>query len=91
MPKYKSKFNIVLQKEFPFLKSVADSESDCWCTLCNTKICIASGGKADINKHLKVDKHVKGARKVQGSQAIDGFMAQSPDVMQLVISEDQML
>jgi hypothetical protein len=83
MPKNITKFNVALQKEFPFLKVVAESESDAFCGLCNSKFSVADGGRTRINHHISSQKHIKAAKTVKSNQPMSAFLATNPAQIQL--------
>lgn len=83
MPKTYSKFNPAMQSEFPFLKCVAESESEVLCKLCDSKFSVADGGRTRINAHIGTQKHIKGAKIVGSSQSMKTFLASNQSSMQL--------
>lgn len=68
MPRFYSKFNASMQKEFPFLKLAAGSESVVLCALCDGKFSVENGGRARIKEHIKAQKHCKSTSKVNTNQ-----------------------
>ena len=64
MPKNFSKFNVSMQNEFRFMKTVAGSESELLCTLCDGKFSVGDGGRIHINAHIKIQKLIKASKIV---------------------------
>lgn len=83
MPKTYSKFNVSMQKEFQFLKTVTGRDSEVLCSLCDGRFSVADGGRARINDHIKSQKHIKGSKIVNSNQSISAFLADDPFTMQL--------
>ena len=69
MPKRKSKFNLDMQSEFPFIKkarSDKQDDSEVRCDKCGSQFSVAHSGRGDIVKHLNTDRH-KNALKSSAS------------------------
>lgn len=82
MPKRPTKFNAALRLEFPFLKVVANSEKDVFCTLCSCKFSVSDGGRSQINTHIKSAKHVKNAKTVSSNQTLSKFVVGDSKALQ---------
>lgn len=87
MAKYKSKFNLSMQKDYPFLKPKSGSENELLCTLCDSTFSIAARGRAAIKDHLTTSRHTKAANIVQSNRSLDGMLSSSPAVMALQAKE----
>lgn len=72
MPKYKCKFTLALQKEFPFLKLKVGTESEVSCEICCSQIKIANSGRKDIKAHIKTAKHLKAL--VRSNRTLDSVV-----------------
>lgn len=58
--KRKCKFNINLRAKYPFLEETK-IKGTLICKCCGAKIKIESGGKSDIDRHVKSKKHQNAA------------------------------
>lgn len=83
MPKNYTKFSPALQKEYPFLKTVAASESEVFCTICDGKFSIADGGRTRIKDHTNTKKHINGLKIVKSNQTMNTFLVSDPTKMVL--------
>jgi hypothetical protein len=81
-PKSYTKFNVAMQNEFKFLKTVPGSESMVLCTLCDSKFSVADGGRTRIKDNTKTKKHIK-SLEVKRNQSISAFLAVDLLTMQL--------
>ena len=48
-----------------------------FCTVCKTDICIAGGGKTDVDRHLKTAKHINTLSQMQVQPFLSMFMSDS--------------
>lgn len=88
-PKRKCKFTDELKQEFSFLKQ-AKLESFVFCTKCLNEFSLASGGRADIRRHLSSDKHKKMIAAAASSSTIGSFFHKEtagPKELQVAASE----
>ena len=46
-------------------------------TVCKADICIAGGGKTDVDRHLKTAKHINTLSQVQVQPSLSTFMSDS--------------
>ena len=46
-----------------------------FCAICNTNICVAGGGKTEVDRHLKTSKHIHMLRQKQAQPSLSTFMA----------------
>jgi hypothetical protein len=83
MPKPYTKFNVAMQNEFKFLKTVPGSESMVLCTLCDSKFSVADGEITHIKDHTDTKKHIKSLEVVKSNQSINAFLAVDPLKMQI--------
>lgn len=90
MPKYKTKFNPALAKEFPFLKLQAESEHEVACTICDARFSVATSGKRDIQKHIDSAKHLKGLQKVRHTPSMTSFLTSNDDTAQLKLQAQEL-
>lgn len=74
MPKYDCKFNLALQKEFPFLKLKTGSESEVVCSICSSSFKVSFRGRTDAVSHINTAKHLKAAKAVGKNQTLDNMM-----------------
>lgn len=70
MPKGTCKFTEKLREQYPYLKTTK-SDSDVECRKCRANFSIASGGIADIARHLKTAKHQSAINAASSSQSLD--------------------
>lgn len=61
-----------LKEIYPFLETTK-SESEVYCKTCKATFSIASGGDADIKRHVKVGRHQAALTAASSSQKIDNF------------------
>lgn len=87
MPKYLTKFNPALQKEFPFLQRVRESETEVLCSLCNAKFSVAREGRGAIQKHIARQKHIKAAGAISSNKPMTDFLSADFAVMELARKE----
>lgn len=87
MPPAKTKFGVVLQKQFPFLEAVKDAPGSVKYQHCSSIFSIENGGKSDIVRHLETGKHKKGAAKVVGSRPISEVFNETPASLVLASKE----
>ena len=71
-PKRNCKFTDELKKNFPFLKQ-AKLEEYVFCTKCLNEFSLASGGNADIKRHISSDRHRRMANAASSSSTIGTF------------------
>lgn len=77
--KGKCVFNDRLKKSYPFLETNT-SDSDLRCKQCKGTFSIASGGKADIDRHVKTGKHQEALTAASSSKKIDTIFSSSFDL-----------
>lgn len=70
--KGKSVSNVKLREKYPFLEATT-SESDVLCRKCRGNFSIASGGNADIVRHLKTAKHMDALKAASTSHSLTSF------------------
>ena len=46
-----------------------------FCTVCKADICVAGGGKTEVDRHLKIIKHINMLSQMQVQPSISTFMA----------------
>lgn len=81
MPKtarVKNTFNANLRAKYPFLEKTK-SESDVLCRKCRGTFSIASGGNADIVRHIKTKKHQDADNAASTSQSITSHFQSTLD------------
>lgn len=76
--KRKTTWNNKYSLEFGFIKPVTGDESRAYCTVCISSFSIASGGKSDINIHIKTKKHQDAINAGSSSKKVDSFF-KSPE------------
>lgn len=76
--KGKCVLNATLKEKYPFLET-AKSNSDIFCRKCKGNFSIASGGNADIMRHLKTKKHIEALAAASSSQPIVNFFTPTFD------------
>ena len=59
------------------LKARRSGATYAFCTVCKTDICIAGGGKTDVDRHLKTAKHINTLRQMQVQPSLSTFMSDS--------------
>lgn len=77
MPKYASKFNVALKKEYPFLKCKSGSESEVTCEICSSSLNISVRGRGDIAVHIKTAKYLKALETIRSNQTLDKMLVKS--------------
>lgn len=77
MPKYESKFNTALRKEFPFLKLKSGSENEVSCSICSSVFKVSARGRGDIVVHVNTQKHQKAAQTFHSNRTIDQMLQNS--------------
>lgn len=77
-PKVKSVLNAKLREKYPFIEATI-SESDVLCKKCNGRFSIASGGNADIVRHLKTGKHIDAMNAASTSHSLTSFFQSTLD------------
>lgn len=70
--KGKCVFNSDLKEKYLFLETTK-SESIVQCKKCKSEFSIASGGNADIVRHLKTDRHSLALKAASSNKPIQGF------------------
>lgn len=78
MPKGTCKFTDKIREQYPYLKTTK-SDSDVQCGKCNGNFSIASGGIADIARHLKTGKHQAAISAASSSQSLTTLFKPSFD------------
>lgn len=81
MPKInkgKSKLNATLRVKYPYLETTT-SESDVLCKKCRGTFSIASGGNADIVRHLKTAKHIAAMSSAATSHSVTEYFQSTLD------------
>lgn len=73
MGKRKCTFNDKLAKTYPFIKK-AKLEGRVECNKCKSEFSIASGGKIDIEQHIKTEKHSNVVAAASSSNTLDKFL-----------------
>ena len=48
-----------------------------FCTVCNTDICVAGGGKTDVDRHLKTAKHTNVLSQMETQPTLSAFITDS--------------
>lgn len=76
--KGKCKLNEILRKKYPFIEETK-VESIVYCKKCNKKFSIASGGNADINRHVQSKVHRDATIASASSQSITSHFASTLD------------
>jgi ribosomal protein S27E len=79
----KNKFQKIHRTNSKFLKTVPGSESMVLCTLCDSILSVADGGRTRINDHTNTKKHIKSLEVVNSNQSISTLLAVDPLTMQL--------
>lgn len=72
MPKVtkgRSVFTEKHQKEYPYIRSTAESDK-VLCTICNSSFSVASGGKADIDRHIGREKHIAASKSQASTSSV---------------------
>lgn len=78
------KLNDVLRSKYPFIED-AKVDSVVLCKKCNGKFSIASGGNADIARHLNSKKHKDAVAAVSSSQSITSHFPSTLDTQTAAI------
>lgn len=78
MPKGACKFTEKLREQYPYLKTTT-SDSDVECGKCRGRFSIASGGIADIARHIKSSKHQKALSAASSSQSLNTYFKSNLD------------
>lgn len=76
--KGKCVLNKSLREKYPYLE-VTFSESDVFCKKCRGTFSIASGGNADIARHLRTDKHKAAVKAAASSHSVTTFFHSTLD------------
>lgn len=76
--KDKSVLTANLREKYPFLGATT-SESDVSCKKCRGRFSIASGGNADIVRHLKTTKHIDAMNAASTSHSLTSFFQSTLD------------
>lgn len=72
-------FNEKLKEKYPFLET-NKSDSELRCKQCKGIFSIASGGNADIQRHLKTGKHLSAMSAASTSKKIDSIFSSTFDL-----------
>lgn len=78
LPRRKCVFNDELKRKYPFLRNTK-SESDVYCSVCNSDFSIANAGKSDIERHIQKDKHVKANNASANSRSVSVYYSSKID------------
>lgn len=73
MPKGKSKWSDIIQKQHPYLRK-GNTDSTAFCTKCICHFSIASGGNCDVERHIKTEKHLRNERAAACSSITRHFL-----------------
>lgn len=76
--KGKCVLNAKLKEKYPFLETTK-SDSDIFCKKCKGSFSIASGGNADIGRHIESSKHIDALSAASSSQKIVDFFTPTFD------------
>lgn len=74
MPKSKCRFSANLRAKYPYLETT-ESDNKLLCKKCRAVFKIASGGAADIERHVKTQKHLAAVHAASGSAGIQSYLA----------------
>ena len=71
--KIMQKFREDYSKEWNFITKSKLSECHARCSICDTDIKIGSGGRADLEKHIKTPKHVLWSNSLKSTPCVSSF------------------
>ena len=72
--KYASKYRVEWSR--CGLKPSKKGATHAYCSLCQVDICVAGGGKADVDRHLKTAKHVNMLEQMEAQPSLFTFTFQ---------------
>jgi hypothetical protein len=78
MPKGKCVWNENIRVKYPYFQK-GKNDSSVFCTKCNSDFSIASGGNADIDRHIKRPKHLDAVLAAAGVPAITSHFQATVD------------